>query len=203
MSTARAYRARRRSTRAEQTRAKIVAAVRELLAEAAFHQATVDEVAARAGIARATLYQHFHSRLDLINAICDTMGQNPALLAIRDGVEHPDPNRALLGTIANSVRFWSAEDPVLAQIYGITAIDDAAEDFVRRQRDDRRGEMTRLAHHLRATRRLRTGVSERHALAQLMMLTSYDAYRELRHAGLRDAEITKTLQQAARHLLTA
>ena len=52
---ARAYRAHRRSKRSEETRERIVDAVRELLAEGAFHEATVEEVADRAGIARATL----------------------------------------------------------------------------------------------------------------------------------------------------
>ena len=35
-----------------------MAAVRDLLAEGSFHESTVEEVAERAGISRATLYQH-------------------------------------------------------------------------------------------------------------------------------------------------
>src|SRR4051812_12789865 len=65
MSTGRAYRARGRLSRSEQTRERIMAAVRELLAAGTFHESTVEQVADRAGIARATLYQHFRSRLDL------------------------------------------------------------------------------------------------------------------------------------------
>ena len=75
---AQAYRAQRRSTRSDRTRERIIAAVRELLAEGAFHESTVEEVADRAGIARATLYQHFRSRLDLVDGICDTFAVNPA-----------------------------------------------------------------------------------------------------------------------------
>src|SRR4051795_10093096 len=87
MSMARPYRPQRRSTRAEGTRAKIMAAVRELLEEGAFHESTVEEVADRAGISRATLYQHFRSRLDLVDAICDSFEVNPALVEIRQTVE--------------------------------------------------------------------------------------------------------------------
>src|SRR5438477_4772983 len=184
MSTTRAYRTRKRPQRSQQTRERITDAVRELLAEGTFHESTVDVVADRAGIARATLYQHFRSRLDLVDAICDTFDTNPALLAIRKAVELPDTNAALAETISNTVGFWSSEDPILSQLYGVAAIDPAARDLVDRQRADRRGELQRLARNLRSAGRLRSGVGERRALALLLVLTSYDTFRELREAGL-------------------
>ena len=197
----RAYRAQRRSTRSDATRERIMSAVRELLAEGSFHESTVEEVADRAGIARATLYQHFGSRLDLVDGICDTFAVNPALLAIRETVELPDPEEALAETVSNCVRFWSSEDAILSQLYGVSAIDPAAKDLVDRQRADRRGEMQRLVRHLHTTGRLRSGVSERKALALLLVLTSYETFRELRAAGLSDRELTKSLGETGRTLL--
>jgi len=201
MPAARVYRTRRRSKRSEETREKIMAAVRDLLTEGAFHEATVDQVAERAGIARATLYQHFRSRLDLVDAICDTFDANPALLSLRELVEHPDPDVALAETIANTIRFWSSEDALLAQLYGVVAIDPAARDLVDRQRMDRRSEMQRLIRNLQAAARLRAGLSTRNALALIMVLTSYESYRELREAGLSEREVTTRLQDSARALL--
>ncbi|HEX3609978.1 MAG TPA: helix-turn-helix domain-containing protein [Solirubrobacterales bacterium] len=201
MAVTRAYRAARRSTRSEQTRERIMSAVRELFAEGAFHESTVEEVADRAGIARATLYQHFRSRVDLVDAICDTFAVNPALVEVRQAVEIADPDSALAETISLSVRFWSSEDAILAELYGVVAIDPAARDLVDRQRADRRGEMGRLARHLRATGRLRTGTSERRALGLLMVLTSYETFRELRQAGVSERELTKTLQESAATLI--
>ena len=197
----RAYRAQRRSTRSDATRERIMSAVRELLAEGSFHESTVEEVADRAGIARATLYQHFGSRLDLVDGICDTFAVNPALLAIRETVELPDPEEALAETVSNCVRFWSSEDAILSQLYGVAAIDPAARDLVDRQRADRRGEMQRLVRHLHRSSRLRSGVSERKALALLLVLTSYETFRELRAAGLSDRELTKSLGETGRTLL--
>src|SRR5436853_3949060 len=118
--SSRAYTARRRPRQSEQTRDRILAAVRELLHEGTFHESTVEEVADRAGIARATLYQHFSSRLELVDAICDSFAVNPALLEIRKSVEIPDVDAALAETISNAMRFWSSEDAVLSQIYGVT-----------------------------------------------------------------------------------
>jgi AcrR family transcriptional regulator len=203
MPTARAYRARRRPVRSEDTRRRIVSAVRELLAEGTFHESTVEEVADRAGIARATLYQHFGSRLELVDAICDTFDMNPALLKLRDVVELPDADAALAETISQTVRFWSSEDAILAQLYGVAAIDPAAQDLVDRQRADRRGEFERLARNLHRARRLRPGLSERRALPVLMLLSSYESFRELRLAALSDREVTKTLLDSARALLLA
>jgi len=159
----------------------------------------MEEVARRAGVSRATLYQHFDSRLDLIDAICETFAENPALLELRDLVDDPDAGRALDRTIANSVRFWASEDSVLSQIYGVAAIDAAAQSLVDRQRADRRGELERLVRNLDRAGRLQQ--NGRRALALLLVLTSYDSFRELRQAGLSVRQVSATLQETARELI--
>jgi AcrR family transcriptional regulator len=175
--------------------------VRELLAEGSFHASTVEEVADRAGVARATLYQHFRSRLELVDAICETFDENPALLQLRDTVELPDAHTALAETIALTVRFWSTEDPILRQLYGAAAIDSAAQALVDRQRGDRRNEYDRLVHNLHRADNLRASLTRQQALNLLLVLSSYDTYRELREAGLSDRQTTTLLQQTARDLL--
>lgn len=201
MSSARAYRAQQRTIRSTQTSERILAAVRELLAEGSFHETAVEQVAERAGVSRATLYQHFRSRLELVDAICETFDVNPALLKLRHAVEHPDPATALAETIALSVEFWSTENAVLAPLYGVEAIDPAARDLVARQRADRRSELQRLARHLHTSKRLRAGVREKRAHDLLMVFTSYETFRELRLSGLTDAQVTKALQDTARTVL--
>jgi AcrR family transcriptional regulator len=196
---ARAYKTRT-SGRSAATRERITTAVRELLADGTFHTSTVEHVADRAGVSRATLYQHFGSRLDLVDAICETFDANPALLELRQVVELPDADAALDRTIANAVRFWSSEDQVLSQLYGVAAIDPAARDLVDRQRADRRGELERLVRNLHRAGRLPQRATAR-ALTLLLVLTSYETYRELREAGLSDRQLTTTLQGAARELL--
>jgi AcrR family transcriptional regulator len=202
MPTSRAYRPRRSTPTAERTKARIMTAVRELLAEGGFHEATVEEVAERAGVARATLYQHFGSRLGLVDAMCDTFGANPALLAVRDAVRLDDLDRALAEAIHNTVRFWASEEPVLEPLYGVAAVDPAAQALVERQRADRRGEFAVLARRLREAGRLPKDLSEREALARLLLLTSFETFEELhRHAGLGERATVETLQDSARSLL--
>src|SRR6266487_2232266 len=117
--SAHAYRTTRKPGRSEATRERIKGAVRELLAEGTFHTSTVEHVADRAGISRATLYQHFRSRLELVDAICETFDANPALLELRQVIELPDPHAALAETIGLTIRFWSSEDLILRQLYGV------------------------------------------------------------------------------------
>jgi AcrR family transcriptional regulator len=184
MSTGQVYRTRGRTKRSDETRARIVGAVRGLLEDGAFHESTVEQVADRAGVSRATLYQHFRSRLDLVDAICDDLAANPALVAIREVVDLDE-------LIANTVRFWSSEDAILGKLYEAAAIDPAAREFVDRQRADRRGEVQRLARHL--------GLDKR-ALALLLVLTSYETFSELRRAGLSDRALSELLLETARGL---
>jgi len=171
-------------------------AVHDLLAEGAFHEATVEEVADRAGVSRATVYLHFRSRLDMIDAICDAFADNEALQRAKGAIEEPDLTKAAEAAIENSVRFWASEDAVFAELYGVVAVDPAAQAFVERQRADRRRHMERLANRLHAGKRL-----QRRALAQLMLLTSYETYRELRAEGLNQRDIAAALQESAGLLL--
>jgi AcrR family transcriptional regulator len=201
MTATRAYRSRSRATGAQQTRERIVTAVRDLLREGRFHESTVEQVAERAGVSRATVYQHFRSRLDLVDAICETFELNPALIELRGAVVLPDPRAALSQVIALSMRFWDSEDAILSGLYGVVAIDPAARDLVGRQRADRRGEMRRLARHLHASGVLRPGISTTRALDALMVLTSYETYRELREAGRSAKRLTAELETMARTLL--
>jgi AcrR family transcriptional regulator len=201
MKAARPYRSRSRATGAQRTRERIVTAVRELLRERRFHESTVEQVAERAGVSRATVYQHFRSRIDLVDAICETFDANPALIELRRTIMLPDPQAALMRTIALAMRFWDSEDAILDGLYGVVAIDPAARDLVDRQRADRRGEMRRLARRLRATGTLRPGISTARALDVLMVLTSYETYCELREAGRSAKRLTAELETMARALL--
>ncbi|UJA19041.1 TetR/AcrR family transcriptional regulator [Thermoleophilia bacterium SCSIO 60948] len=55
--------------RARQTRKRITAAARELIAESGFEAMSIEDVAERARIGRSTFYLHFASRAELANAI--------------------------------------------------------------------------------------------------------------------------------------
>ncbi|HZP73016.1 MAG TPA: helix-turn-helix domain-containing protein [Gaiellaceae bacterium] len=171
----------RRSARSSASQARILEAVRSLLEEGTFHETTVEEVAARAGVSRATLYQHFGSRLGLLGGICDAMDANPVLAAVRRTSD-------LEELVAAVVEFWASEERLLAQLYHAAAIDPAAQDFVERQRRDRYGELRRVLGEWGGER-----------FAALAVATSFESYLELRRgAGLSKEAVVRTLQGLAR-----
>lgn len=177
------YVSRARTTRSDATRARIVDAVRELLADGTFHESTVEQVAARAGVSRATLYQHFGTRVGLVDAMCEKFDANPALVALRTVTDVDE-------FIARVVEFWSTEEPVLVQLYGAAAVDPAAQALVERQTRDRHGELRRLLRGL--------GIRDRAAFSLLAVLTSFETYLELRRrTGLPRREVVRSLQAAA------
>jgi AcrR family transcriptional regulator len=204
VSPTRAYRSRSRATRPSATRERIVAAVDDLLAEGGFHEATVEEVAERAGVSRATLYQHFGSRLGLVDAICETFARSAELQALKAAVEADELDAATDGLIAAAAAFWAAQEHRLVPLYGVAAVDPAAERLVERQRRDRRRVVVRLVERLTAGGRLRPGVGKQRAVALLLVLTSFETYLELRrHAGLAEREVVRILHGSARTELLA
>jgi TetR/AcrR family transcriptional regulator len=203
MAVQRTYRSRQRPKRSEATRERIVETVHRLLAEGVFNELTMEEIADRAGVSRATLYQHFDSRLALVDMICDRFAVNPSLLAVRRAVRLDDYRAAVELVIENALGFWSSEEGVLSQLYGVVAIDPSARALVERQREDRRQEMETFARRLRRAGTLRDGVSERQAVARLMVLTSFETYRELGEAGLPVRERVKLLTSMAETALLA
>jgi AcrR family transcriptional regulator len=84
-------RARRRD--AEQNRATILAAARAAFAERGV-SAGVDLIAKRAGVGPATLYRHFPSKADLVDAVL-VEGVKDFVAVVREAAAVPDPGEAL------------------------------------------------------------------------------------------------------------
>jgi AcrR family transcriptional regulator len=57
----------------------------------------MEDVAERAGVSRATLYLHFRSRLELVDSICDVVGELYGVVAVdpaaKDFVERQTADR--------------------------------------------------------------------------------------------------------------
>jgi len=152
-------------------------AVRELLREGVFHESSVEQVAARAGVSRATVYQQFGSRLGLVDAICDSLD----LTAIE-----ASPDVATL--LSRTTEFWAREEALLSQLYEAAAVDPAAREFVERQTRDR---YRHLEHWVDGP-----------DLPILGLLTSFETYVELRRrAGLSQRQVVRHLRRAAAELL--
>jgi AcrR family transcriptional regulator len=202
--SSRAYRTRRGRSSAAETRERILQAVRELLAEGTFHEATVEEIAARAGVARSTLHLHFGSRLGLVDAVCELLGGAREYAGIKSSLELADPAEALRRVLSAAVRFWAAEEDLHRSLYGLAEIDPAARAFVDRQTTGRRSDLQRLSKRLEDGGRLRPGLDENDALSLLLVATSFATFDELRrNARLTASAVEHAVARVASVLLNA
>src|SRR5262245_12972099 len=85
-----------RSRRDDAPRERILAAARELFASRGFEGATMEEIAARAGVARATVFNHFGSKHALVEAITASVFDYYALMLDQALADEASPTPALV-----------------------------------------------------------------------------------------------------------
>jgi AcrR family transcriptional regulator len=129
-----------RQTTIEQTRARIVAAARELLAAPdGLSGFTVDAVAGQAGVARMTVYNQFGSKRGLLEALFDDLAARSLVARLMPAFARPEPREALDELIAAFGGFWQSERIVIRRIRALSAMDMDFEETVK-ARDERRRE---------------------------------------------------------------
>jgi AcrR family transcriptional regulator len=139
----RPYRLGQREATAQQTRCRIVAAARALLAAPEGCSGfTVDTVAARAGVARMTVYNQFGSKMGLLEALFDDLAARGLVDRLRAAFGRPEPHEALVALIGAFAGFWHSDRTVIRRIRALAAIDADFEQAVR-ARDERRREALR------------------------------------------------------------
>lgn len=162
----------------------MLAAARDLLASAAGYPAfTVDAVAKKADVARATVYYQFGSKTGLLDALCDDLAEAGQMSGLAAAFADPDPREALRGFVAVFGRFWEADRPVMRRLRALAALDPEVGEVIA-ARDDRRREGLRVL-----TRRLAgadlapaTGDGEPDVRA-LLALTSFETFDVLAGPG--------------------
>jgi AcrR family transcriptional regulator len=176
----RPYRLVRRQAAAEETRARIIAAARELLAAPdGFYRFTVDAVASQAVVARMTVYNQFGSKIGLLEALFDDLAARDLVGQLRAAFGRPEPGEALAGLVAAFGWFWHSDRMVIRRIRGLAAIDVDFELAVR-ARDERRREALRTIVDRFAERYNRPAPGARDEVIDVLhTLTSFDTFDNL------------------------
>src|SRR5262249_35149382 len=91
----RRYASRRGSAAAARTTERVLDAAAALVAEDAFHTATMDDLARRAGVARATVFSRFGSKLGVLEALSARCAGGPEMRAVREAQSLEDPVAAV------------------------------------------------------------------------------------------------------------
>jgi AcrR family transcriptional regulator len=188
----------RRRDQIDDNRRRVTDAARALLAEATTYTAfTVDAVAKRAGVARATVYYQFGSKTGVLEALCDALAEAAHLTELHRVFEEPDPHGALKEFIVIFTRFWAADRLVMRRLRALAALDPDVGAVIRARDDRRRQGLARL------TSRLAGGSTAQHpdedgGVVQLLhALTGFEMFDSI--AGPEDppADVASLLTQLA------
>jgi AcrR family transcriptional regulator len=99
-----------------QTRRRLVRAGMAVLAQRGPDGATVGEVAAAAGVAPGTFYNHFPTLGDLVDTVTDELGTGVEIGLVRlDALEHDPAGRVAVGTL--QLLGAADDDPVFASAF--------------------------------------------------------------------------------------
>jgi AcrR family transcriptional regulator len=168
----RAYRLGARAAAVSGTRDRVVAAARQLFAEAGFHRVSLDEIARRADVARATVYHQFGSKLGVLDAVVADFERRAGLAALAELIETGPVQTLVRDVVTAGCRYW-ATDPALARsIVAFAVTDPQASELLAGHDSGRLRLLTRMVERLAVPDPAR-------ALDALWLLTSFGAYDEL------------------------
>src|SRR5262245_42323813 len=123
----RGYRQKLRAAAAAATRQRIIETTRRCLTEKPLHNASLDEIAVEAEVARSTIYGIFGSRAGLFQAVADDVLERGGFAELGQAFRQPDVLSALEGSFQVAARFYAAEHAVGQALLSLAAVDrDAA-----------------------------------------------------------------------------
>ena len=125
----------RRRLSAPDRRAAILESALEAFSERGFSEASLDDVAARGGISKALIYEHFPSKRDLQLAVLDTY-MHELIAAVVDAVaDAPDDEERLRAGI-DSFLVFASERPAVLRLLTRNVSDPVAGETIDRLREE-------------------------------------------------------------------
>jgi AcrR family transcriptional regulator len=120
-----------------------------VVAEDAFHTATMDDLARRAGVARATAFSRFGSKLGVLEALSPRCAGGPEMRALREAQAVEDPVAAVDALLKAGCDLWEKEGYIMVQLKAIVVLEPDASAIIDAQYDDQRTGMEALARGLK------------------------------------------------------
>lgn len=188
----RPYRLGKREEAREQSRRRILDAARELLrAAAAYPGFTVDAVARRADVARATVYYQFGSKTGLLEAVCDDLAEAGGMAGLAAVFTNTAPDEAVRGFITAFAGFWAADRIVMRRLRALAALDPDVGEVIAARDHRRRQGLGVLVGRMPGG----TGAEAERTVQMLYALTSFETFDAL--AGP-DGDLADALPSAIR-----
>ncbi|MER7752665.1 helix-turn-helix domain-containing protein [Kitasatospora sp. NPDC097643] len=169
----RSYRMGQRQAEVDETRARIVAAARAQLADTG--ALSLDAVARRADVARATVYYQFGSKTGLLEAVCDALAAQGGMARLAEAFTPADPWAAVDRFVEVMGGFWAVDPLCTRRLRALAALDEEVGRVVA-DRDARRREGA-------AVLAARLPAAPADAARLLFVLTAFETYDGLARAA--------------------
>ena len=186
----RPYQIGKRQDQIDESRQRVIDAARALLAEAtSFSNFTVDAVAKRANVARATVYYQFQSKSGLLEALCDALAEAGTMSDLASTFMNPDPVEAMSLFIRCFGSLWDVDRLVMRRLRSLAALEREVGVVISARDERRRSGLSVLVARLNDHDLLSCEPDE--AVRMLFSLTSFETFDAL--AGP-DRELTEVAQ---------
>ena len=120
----RSYQLGKRQEQVDEVRQRVITSARSLLAgSTSYTDFTIDAVAKKADVARATVYYQFESKTGLLEAICDSMAVDGRLFELEAAFRQADPHRGLRQFVESFARFWAVDRLAMRRLRALSALD--------------------------------------------------------------------------------
>ncbi|GAA5100371.1 TetR/AcrR family transcriptional regulator [Microbacterium yannicii] len=178
--TTRKYSQQARAAAAEETRRKILDAMRDHLRTTPAEALSVERVAQAAGVARSTVYLVFGSKAGLFQALGQDLLERTGFNRIVEAVNLPDARDAVREGLRAAASVYAAERDVSRTIYSMWALEPeevrGAFEVVERGRIEGQ---RRLARRLAQEGHLRADLTVEEAVDILWVITSFETFDQL------------------------
>jgi AcrR family transcriptional regulator len=200
---------RRREERANRTRERIVEAAHSLFLEQGYNATTVESIARRAGVAPATVYQAFGTKLAILSRVLDVevAGDTAAVSIlerdwVREAAEEADPRRRLSLIVAGAASIAARTAPIKEVMRDAAATDRSAAELVEQDTVRRLATQDALVDLVLEVQPLRPEVDHATAVATFFALVNSDTHRLLvGHLGWTTEQWARWLQSMLQHQL--
>lgn len=178
--TRRRYHSPARQRQAEQTRARILGAARDLFRTAGYASTTVEAIASAAQVSAKTVEAAFGSKRGVLVALVNPVASAGPPRDVVDKIgATADPARRL-DLVAELTRLaYERSVPEFELMRGAVAVAPEIATAAEQIEARRRGNQARLIGYLREQGRIRDDLTDDEATDILWALTSYDVYRSL------------------------
>lgn len=172
----RPYTLGKRQETADQNRARVLDAARDLLAKEGPAEFSMDAVARQAGVTRQTIHNQFGTRADLLEALFDRMATRGGMSGMAVAMQQTDPLQMLRKFVEVFGRFWSSDRAAIRRIHGLAVLDEELGRIDRARNERRRTAANRVVDALAKRFGKPLPADRSDAVALLFTITSFEFF---------------------------